>query len=103
MCRMNPPFGRSGTLPPGVNAASRPYGRLVNDKRDRRPTAHSRMTLGRIMTAIGVNLYGTVYGGVLMKLVDDVAGASAARHSGGTAPRLSTRSRLSTGRGHAAC
>jgi acyl-CoA hydrolase len=50
-----------------------------------RPTAYSRVTLGRIMTAIDVNLYGTVHGGVLMKFVDDVAGASAARHSGGTA------------------
>jgi acyl-CoA hydrolase len=37
------------------------------------------------MTAVDVNLYGTVHGGVLMKFVDDVAGASAARHSGGTA------------------
>lgn len=37
------------------------------------------------MTAIDVNLYGTVHGGVLMKFVDDVAGAAAARHSGGTA------------------
>ena len=50
-----------------------------------RPTSHSRVTLSRIMTAIDVNLYGTVHGGVLMKFVDDVAGASAARHSGGTA------------------
>jgi acyl-CoA hydrolase len=52
---------------------------------DGRPTAHSRVTLSRIMTAIDVNLYGTVHGGVLMKFVDDVAGAAAARHSGGTA------------------
>jgi acyl-CoA hydrolase len=52
---------------------------------DGRPTSHSRVTLSRIMTAIDVNLYGTVHGGVLMKFVDDVAGASAARHSGGTA------------------
>ncbi len=37
------------------------------------------------MTAIDVNLYGTVHGGVLMKFVDDVAGAAAARHSAGTA------------------
>ena len=37
------------------------------------------------MTAVDVNLYGTVHGGVLMKFIDDVAGASAARHSGGTA------------------
>jgi acyl-CoA hydrolase len=50
-----------------------------------RPTSYSRVTLSRIMTAVDVNLYGTVHGGVLMKFVDDVAGASAARHSGGTA------------------
>jgi acyl-CoA hydrolase len=37
------------------------------------------------MSAVDVNLYGTVHGGVLMKFVDDVAGAAAARHSGGTA------------------
>ncbi|WP_436523497.1 acyl-CoA thioesterase [Actinoplanes sp. HUAS TT8] len=50
-----------------------------------RPTAHGRVTLSKIMTAVDVNLYGTVHGGVLMKFVDDVAGAAAARHSGGTA------------------
>src|SRR3954464_1852291 len=50
-----------------------------------RPTEYSRVTLSRIMTAVDVNLYGTVHGGVLMKFVDDVAGAVAARHSGGTA------------------
>ncbi|MGH8828743.1 MAG: acyl-CoA thioesterase [Jiangellaceae bacterium] len=37
------------------------------------------------MTAIDTNLLGTVHGGVIMKLVDDVAGAVAQRHSGGTA------------------
>ena len=50
-----------------------------------KPTSYSRVTLSRIMTAIDVNLYGTVHGGVLMKFIDDVAGAAAARHSGGTA------------------
>ncbi|MET7402214.1 hotdog domain-containing protein [Dactylosporangium sp. NPDC005572] len=50
-----------------------------------RPTSYSRVTLSRIMTAVDVNLYGTVHGGVIMKFVDDVAGAAAARHSGGTA------------------
>jgi acyl-CoA hydrolase len=57
----------------------------MTEKLAGRPTSHSRVTLSRIMTAIEVNLYGTVHGGVLMKFVDDVAGASAARHSGGTA------------------
>jgi acyl-CoA hydrolase len=37
------------------------------------------------MTAVDVNLYGTVHGGVVMKFMDDVAGAVAARHCGGTA------------------
>lgn len=50
-----------------------------------KPTSYSRVTLSRIMTAVDVNLYGSVHGGVLMKFIDDVAGAAAARHSGGTA------------------
>lgn len=37
------------------------------------------------MTALDVNLLGTVHGGVVMKLVDDVAGVVAQRHSGGPA------------------
>ena len=31
------------------------------------PTARSRVTLSRIMTAVDVNLYGTVHGGVLIR------------------------------------
>jgi len=45
----------------------------------------SRSTLSRIMTSLDVNLLGTVHGGVVMKLVDDVAGVAAARHSRGNA------------------
>lgn len=37
------------------------------------------------MTAVDVNLLGTVHGGVIMKFLDNVAGASAARHCGATA------------------
>jgi acyl-CoA hydrolase len=50
-----------------------------------RTTSYSRVTLSRIMTAVDVNLYGTVHGGVIVKFIDDVAGAVAARHTGGTA------------------
>jgi acyl-CoA hydrolase len=50
-----------------------------------RPTTHSQVSLSRIMTAIDVNLYGSVHGGVIMKFINDVAAASAARHSGGIA------------------
>jgi acyl-CoA hydrolase len=49
------------------------------------PTVASPSTLSRIMTAVDVNLLGTVHGGVVMKLVDDVAGVAAARHSRGSA------------------
>ncbi len=34
------------------------------------------------MTASDTNLYGMVHGGVIMKFIDDVAGAAAARHAG---------------------
>jgi acyl-CoA hydrolase len=37
------------------------------------------------MSTVDVNLYGTVHGGVIMKLMDDAAAAAAARHSGGNA------------------
>ncbi|MDK1475741.1 acyl-CoA thioesterase [Streptomyces sp. 549] len=50
-----------------------------------KPTAASRTTLSHIMTHSDTNLLGTVHGGVIMKLVDDAAGAVAGRHSGGPA------------------
>jgi acyl-CoA hydrolase len=37
------------------------------------------------MTVLDTNLLGSVHGGVVMKLVDDVAGVVASRHSGGAA------------------
>jgi len=48
-----------------------------------KPTSFSRVTLSRIMSGMDTNLYGTVHGGAIMKLVDDAAAAAAARHSGG--------------------
>ncbi|TDP96303.1 acyl-CoA thioesterase [Labedaea rhizosphaerae] len=50
-----------------------------------KPTSAARTSLSHIMTAVDTNLLGTVHGGVIMKLVDDVAGAVAQRHSGGPA------------------
>lgn len=50
-----------------------------------KPTSASRTTLSHIMTGSDTNLLGTVHGGVIMKLVDDAAGAVAGRHSGGPA------------------
>ncbi|MFI2190770.1 acyl-CoA thioesterase [Streptomyces sioyaensis] len=50
-----------------------------------KPGSVSRITLSHIMTAVDTNLLGTVHGGVIMKLVDDAAGAVAGRHSGGPA------------------
>ncbi|MEW2421549.1 acyl-CoA thioesterase [Streptomyces nigra] len=50
-----------------------------------KPISASRTTLSHIMTHSDTNLLGTVHGGVIMKLVDDAAGAVAGRHSGGPA------------------
>ena len=50
-----------------------------------KPPSAARSRLSRIMTVLDTNLLGTVHGGVVMKLVDDVAGAVAQRHSGGPA------------------
>ena len=45
------------------------------------PPAAARTTLSQIMTTLDVNLLGTVHGGVVMRLVDSVAGAAAGRHN----------------------
>jgi acyl-CoA hydrolase len=50
-----------------------------------KPPSAARTTLSSIMTVLETNLLGTVHGGVIMKLVDDVAGAVAQRHSEGPA------------------
>lgn len=50
-----------------------------------KPTSAARITLSRIMTVVETNLLGTVHGGVIMKMVDDTAGAAAQRHAGGPA------------------
>jgi acyl-CoA hydrolase len=57
----------------------------VSEPEPARPTSASRLTLSKIMTVVDTNLLGSVHGGVVMKFVDDVAGAVAARHSGGPA------------------
>lgn len=45
----------------------------------------SRVTLAHIMSEHDTNLYGTIHGGVVMKLIDDAAAAAAGRHAGGPA------------------
>ncbi|ADD39994.1 acyl-CoA thioesterase [Stackebrandtia nassauensis] len=45
----------------------------------------SRLTLSSIMSPQDTNLMGTVHGGVILKLIDSVAGVVAARHSQGPA------------------
>lgn len=53
------------------------------------PVRAARTTLSQIMTSLDVNLLGTVHGGVVMRLVDSVAGAAAGRHSRGPAVTVS--------------
>ena len=50
-----------------------------------RPTSVTRLSLSHITAQNEANLLGTVHGGVIMTLVDSVAGVVAARHSGGAA------------------
>lgn len=45
----------------------------------------TRLTLSSIMSPQDTNLMGTVHGGVILKLIDSVAGVVAARHSQGPA------------------
>src|SRR4029450_1123804 len=47
------------------------------------PTSAQRTALRRIMSVLDTNLLGSVHGGVIMKLVDEVAGVAAQRHSAG--------------------
>jgi acyl-CoA hydrolase len=47
------------------------------------PSSFSRMRLARIMEVGDANLHGNVHGGVIMKAVDDAAGACATRHTRG--------------------
>jgi len=49
----------------------------------------SRVVLAHIMSDHDTNLYGTVHGGVVMKLIDDAAAAAAGRHAGATAVTVS--------------
>jgi acyl-CoA thioesterase YciA len=49
----------------------------------------STVLLAHIMSDHDTNLYGTVHGGVVMKLIDDAAAAAAGRHAGTTAVSVS--------------
>ncbi|MFI9721126.1 acyl-CoA thioesterase [Streptomyces sp. NPDC052396] len=51
--------------------------------------ADSQVTLAHIMSEHDTNLYGTIHGGVIMKLIDDAAAAAAGRHAGGPAVTVS--------------
>ncbi|WP_405982527.1 acyl-CoA thioesterase [Streptomyces sp. NBC_00158] len=51
--------------------------------------ADSRVTLAHIMSDHDTNLYGTIHGGVVMKLIDDAAAAAAGRHADGPAVTVS--------------
>jgi acyl-CoA hydrolase len=63
----------------------RPAPRSADQSPPGKPVSATRISLSRVMTQLDVNLLGTVHGGVMMKLVDDVAGLVATRHSGGPA------------------
>jgi acyl-CoA thioesterase YciA len=49
----------------------------------------TEVTLAHIMSEHDTNLYGTIHGGVVMKLIDDAAAAAAGRHGGPPAVTVS--------------
>lgn len=79
------------TAPMGPDATTRIAGDAASNARpgDPRPDGprpeDTRMTLSAIMRAGDTNLLGTVHGGLVMKAVDETAGAVAARFSKGGA------------------
>lgn len=57
-----------------------------------RPATASRVTLAQVMGHADTNLYGSVHGGVVMKMIDDAAAAAAGRHAGRPALTVSVES-----------
>lgn len=57
-----------------------------------RDAADSRVRLAHVMSHLETNLYGSVHGGAVMKLIDDAAAAAAGRHAGVPALTVSVES-----------
>lgn len=79
---------RSGIRVETDPAGDLPYRVIMSESAQQlpgKPVSATRVSLSRVMTQLDVNLLGNVHGGVMMKLVDDVAGLVATRHSGGPA------------------
>lgn len=66
-----------------------PMGIRTTTGRAHKAPADSRVTLAHIMSEHDTNLYGTIHGGVVMKLIDDAAAAAAGRHADGPAVTVS--------------
>ncbi|MFG2392264.1 acyl-CoA thioesterase [Streptomyces lavendulae] len=58
---------------------------ITAERRTSKQSDDSRVTLAHIMSEHDTNLYGTIHGGVVMKLIDDAAAAAAGRHADGPA------------------
>ena len=57
---------------------------IVGRGRDEaRPVSHSQVTMTQLMSPQDTNLFGNVFGGVILAAVDRIAYVCAARHSGG--------------------
>lgn len=65
--------------------AATPGGDAVHGEVSSRAASATRLSLSHITAQNETNLLGTIHGGVVMTLVDSVAGVVAARHSGGAA------------------
>lgn len=72
-------------MPATPSADNTPARGVAHDQVTSRPASATRLSLSHITAQNETNLLGTVHGGVVMTLVDSVAGVVAARHSGGPA------------------
>jgi acyl-CoA hydrolase len=72
-------------MPATPSADGTPAEGVARDQVTSRSASATRLSLSHITAQHETNLLGTVHGGVVMTLVDSVAGVVAARHSGGPA------------------
>jgi acyl-CoA hydrolase len=67
---------------PGEDAPALPVVVGRGELDEVRPVAHSRVTMTQLMSPQDTNLFGSVFGGVILALVDKIAYVSATRHAG---------------------
>src|SRR5215207_878393 len=84
-CGQRGGYSAGGVGRPAVSSIRGARSMSATQAPSERPPSATRLSLSHITAQNETNLLGTVHGGVVMTLVDSVAGVVAARHSGGAA------------------